>query len=329
LEAALSIENQQEQQDQVDQTVQDDDAAMMAGFNKVRGEPPAEGTPVNEESQTEQTAQPEAKPEQEESATTAAATTEPVKEEAKPEQAAEQKAEDDPIVPGIGLKASEVKTLLAKAASFDQTAIEEKLASRMFGKFGEMQRSINEKLKSAPTGAPMKVSADAFKRLKAEYGDDMAKILAEDLSEVLQAPAGTFTKDQVDSMVSERLAEVNAQTELKLLTIAHPDWREHRKAPEFAIWLSTLPADVAQEVRASQDSTFLAEAFRAHKAWKSAAIEAKTAADAAAAAAAAAKQKTEKRLEGGVTPNGITPPAPPPPTAESAMQDGFNRVRKR
>lgn len=324
----MTIENQQDQQEQVDQTVHDDDSAMMAGFNKVRGEPPAESAPVNEESTAGQTAQPEAKTEQEESTTTAAATTEPVKEEAKPEPATEPQAEEDPIVPGVGLKASEVKALLAKAASFDQAAIEDKLASRMFGKFGEMQRSINEKLKTAP-GAPMKVSADAFKRLKAEYGDDMAKILAEDLSEVLQAPAGTFTRDQVDEIVSDRLAQVNAQTELKLLTMAHPDWHEHRRAPEFDIWLSTLPAEVAQEVRSSQDSVFLNKAFTAHKAWKNAALEAKKSAENAAAAAAAAKQKTEKRLEGGVTPNGITPPAPPPPTAESAMNAGFDRVRKR
>lgn len=295
----------------------------MAGFNKVRGdEPPAEDPP--KQTETIEQAQPEAKTEEAKEPEAKTDTTKD-SDDAKESEEAEKAtaADEDPIVPGIGLKASEVKNLLAKAASFDPAAIEEKLSSKMFGKFGEVQRSINE-LKANPAGQPLKLTTEKLKRLHAEY-PEMAAILAEDLSEVLTAPAGTFTKDEVDRIVSEKLTEKSAEVELKLLTIAHPDWYENRHSPDFSIWLSTLPQNVSEAVQSSQDSTFLAKAFTGFKAWKGAAQEAKRAAD--EAAAAAAKQKTEKRLEGGITPKGVTTPAPPLPTASSAMQAGFKKVR--
>jgi hypothetical protein len=311
-----ALENQESQENQQEQQAQD---SLMAGFNKVRGdEPPAEDPPkANVAEQATQTeTQARVKAEVDTTAGEAEA-------ETKTEQVDASTAEEDSIVPGIGLKTSEVKALLAKAASFDPAAIEEKLSSKMFGKFGQFQREINQ-LKSAPAGQALKLTADKLKRMHAEY-PEMAAIFAEDLSEVLQAPAGSFTKEQVDAIVSERLTEKSAEVELKLLTIAHPDWHANRHSPDFAIWLTTLPPEVSESVQSSQDSVFLTKAFTGFKAWKGAAQEAKKAAD--EAAAAAAKQKTEKRLEGGITPKGVTAAAPPLPTASSAMQAGFKKVR--
>jgi hypothetical protein len=311
-----ALENQESQEStQQEQQAQD---SLMAGFNKVRGdEPPAEDPPKVDVTEQAQTASAEAETEAKANVTPANTTA--------TESAAAANEDEDPVVPGIGLKTSELKNLLAKASQFDklQETIEAKVSQRMFGKFGEVQREINQ-LKSAPTGQALKLTADKLKRMHAEY-PEMAAIFAEDLSDVLTAPAGSFTKEQVDAIVSERLTEKSAEVELKLLTIAHPDWHANRHSPDFAIWLTTLPPEVSESVQCSQDSAFLTKAFTGFKAWKGAAQEAKKAAD--EAASAAAKQKTEKRLEGGITPKGVTTAAPPLPTASSAMQAGFKKVR--
>jgi len=311
------LENTESQENQQEQQVHE---SMMAGFNKVRGdEPPAEDPPkqveVTEQAQSEAATEPV----KEEEANADVVNTSTEASEAKTAEPAA--ADEDPIVPGIGLKASEVKNLLSRAASFDPAAIEERLSSKMFGKFGQFQREINQ-LKSSPAGQPLKLTTEKLKRLHAEY-PEMAAILAEDLSEVLTAPAGTFTQEQVDQMVAKKVSEKSTETELKLLTIAHPDWYENRRSPDFNVWLSTLPADISERVQTSEDSAFLTQAFHGFKAWKNAAQEARRAAE----EAAAAKQKNEKRLEGSITPKGVTVAAPPLPTASSAMQAGFKKVR--
>jgi hypothetical protein len=312
-----ALETQESQENQQEQQAQD---SLMAGFNKVRGdEPPAEDPPKSNVAEQAQTAGAEAETEAKADVTPVNTT-----EAAATELAKAEKEDEDPVVPGIGLKTSELKNLLAKASQFDK--LQESIETnnrKVFGRFGELQGEM-KKLQERPAGQPAKVTADALKRMKVEY-PEMAAILAEDLSEVLTAPAGSFTKEQVDAIVSEKLTEKSAEVELKLLTIAHPDWHKNRHSPDFAIWLTTLPPEVSESVQSSQDSVFLTKAFTGFKAWKGAAQEARKAAD--EAAAAAAKQKTEKRLEGGITPKGVTTAAPPLPTASSAMQAGFKKVR--
>lgn len=321
-----AVESQENQQQEAQQEVDQD--AFEAAFSQARGdEPPAETPPANEEQNdqaqvaeaTEASAtEPEAKATEQEAATTE-------------EQSAPEADDDKPVF--AGLSARQLKEAIAKASEVDK--LKESIASnhdKVFGKFGELQRVLNDLQKAKAPGQQVKLTGAMFKHMSEEFGKEFAEKLAEDLSELQITTQGGFDQSQVDQIVSEKLAESRKeldergkQIELKLLTIAHPDWYENRHSPDFAIWLTTLPPEIKERVETSQDSVFLTKAFTGFKAWKQAADEAtKKAAD---EQVEAAKQKNGKRLADAITPSGVPASGPPQLTEEDAFVSGFKGAR--
>lgn len=267
------------------------EAEFNAGFASVRGEdPPAETEP---EVVTVTTA-----------------------EEAAPEPAAEPEAEDDPIIPGLGMQASHVKALLAKAADLDSRE------AKIYGKFGELQRTLNEvsgmrddikALKESGNRAgSLALSAQADKllsRVKAEY-PELGELLAQDLGEL---SAGSAPSVDVDGLVNERVSAVRDEIELIRIESKHPDWQAVSQSPEFKLWKSGLNADVQQRLDSSREAAFINQGLDAFKAWRE-------------------KPKTpdkSSRLANAVTPTGIPASAVPGKTPEQEFAEGFNAVRQR
>lgn len=231
-----------------------------------------------------------------------------------------QEAEEETF---LGMPASQVKAILAKAAEFDRLKEQMTLESqKMYGKFGEFQKKINQLQQQSAAGQPVKVTKDSLKRTLSDY-PELAEALADDLGEILKSPASGFDQAQVDTLVSEKLsqevARINQANEQKLLAFAHRDYKQVLTSDDFKIWRGTLPADVQQALDSTWDATFVADAITEFKSWKQ-----KSVAD-----AEAAKTRRTKRLENAVVPNGAPSQGAAKIPDHTGLSAGFNRVRKK
>lgn len=282
-------------------------SSLSAGFNKVRGEPPTESLPAKTEPI-------EAKQE--------AAATEEVK--AEPEVKEEAKADDPPKeepIAGFGLTPSELRAQLAGITEL--RAQLETSERKLQGKMGSLKSELLDIVKSAKTETPAtvaKVTRDKLKRVAAEYGDDMANALAEDLNDLIAAPAGTVDAEQMKAQFQEtlntRLAEEKLQNEVRMFTRAHPDWKELQGTDNFKVWQNTLPPETRVELGKSRDADFLIDQFTNFKNWQKAADP------------TANKQKNAARLEGGQVPQGTPSHSPSALPDKAGLSAGFNKVRK-
>jgi len=265
------------------------EASLDAGFNKTR----EEITPV------ETLRQERAEPAGNEASTEVQLTA------SEPAQAVEE-----PMIGGF--KESEFKALLAKAQRVEELESQIKgNHDKAFGKFGELQRTINE-LKERPAGAPTKVTGAALKRLTENF-PELAEMLAEDLSE-LSIGSSTNNADSaaIEARFDQRLEEINRANEQKLLAMKHRDWRTTVKSDDFVLWKNTLPAEHRTELDNSWDALYISENLDAFKEWKS----------------KAPKQKTDKRIEAALTPNGTPVTAPGVLPDNAGLNAGFNKVRR-
>lgn len=288
------MENAEQAVEQTTEQAQQDDAAFEAGFNHVRGdELPAEIPPTEKVDQ---------------SASEVSAEVQNV------EQPQAQKATevDEPMVGGF--KESEFKTLLAKAQRVDELEAQIKgNQDKVFGKFGEIQRLINE-MKAAPAGQQIKITGEKLKRLSKEF-PEMAEMLAEDLGELSMTPAqSTFDPSEIRQEFTRKQEESARDYEQKLLTIKHPEWKDTTKSEDFALWKGTLPANVKEQLENSWDSTFISQSLTAFSGWQSKSVK-------------STKERNDKRLAAAVTPSG-TPNAGPTVIPDNAgLNAGFNKVR--
>jgi hypothetical protein len=286
--------------------------SLSAGFARVRGEQPH--TTSNEKAE----AQADGASEQDEGASST--------DDAQVEQGnAEAKAEDEhqPEEYFAGMKASEVKALLAKAAEFDR--LKEQMtheSQKMYGKFGEFQKKINQLQQQSAAGQPVKLTKESLKRTLSDY-PELAEALADDLGEILKSPASGLDQANVDTLVSEKLgqevAKINQANEQKLLAFAHRDYKQVLTSDDFKIWRGTLPADVQQALDSTWDAVFVADAITEFKTWKQ-----KSAAD-----AEEAKTRRTKRLENAVVPNGTPGQGATKTPDHAGLSAGFNKIRKK
>lgn len=239
----------------------------------------------------------------------------------KQETAATDKQEPEETF--LGMPASQVKAILAKAAEFDR--LKEQMtheSQKMYGKFGEFQKKINQLQQQSAAGQPVKVTKDSLKRTLSDY-PELAEALADDLGEILKSPASGFDQAQVDTLVSEKLsqevARINQANEQKLLAFAHRDYKQVLTSDDFKIWRATLPSDVQQALDSTWDATFVADAITEFKTWKQ-----KSAVD-----ADAARTRRTKRLENAVVPNGAPSQGAAKLPDHTGLSAGFNRVRKK
>ncbi len=287
------MENVDSQQD-VDQS-QQEDASLEAGFNRTRGEEPPVEIPPPEPATTE------AAPEKATEASTDQQT-------AAPEAQAEE--------PMIGsFKESEFKALMAKAQRVDE--LEAQIngnQSKVFGKFGEVQRLINE-MKATPPGQPVKLAGAKLKRL-ADTFPELAEALAEDLSELsLESPAqSTFDSTELEQRFALQVEEIKRENEKKLLSMKHRGWKETVKSQDFTLWKGTLPAEERQQLDNSWDAEYISDKLDSFNEWKS---------------RPSTKQRNDKRLEAAVTPTGTPNTAPGLIPDIAGLNAGFNKIRKK
>lgn len=277
------------------------DSSLAAGFAKVRGEEPPAAAAAAQDAVTDLDG---------EASTDATDAPAPGVTQAAAEEAPEEMF--------AGMKASEVKALLAKAAQFDELKSQvEANNQKMYGKLGEYQRKINE-LSSKPAGQQIAFSKDALKKLGGEF-PELAELLAEDLSALsLNSAASSADPEQVEKIVAERVEQIRVENEKKLLTLAHRDWRDAIKSDEWKIWRATLPAEAQQVLDTSQDAMQIADAITDFKGWKQTNV----------AQAEAASRRRANRLEKSVMPAGVPASGPARLPDSAGLNAGFSRVRR-
>lgn len=293
---------------------------LAAGFNKVHGE---KGLPSPESKTNDKPA--EAKPEEK-----------PAPEQ-KPEATPGAKPADTPAKtadePRIaGMTETELKAALAKGG--EAKAHVDAEVRKVFGKLGEIQRTVQDLSKSLSAGrSGRKITADLLKRVNDEL-PGLGDALAQDLSEILggaEAAQDAASKQgktiDLDAYHQEklapalaameaRIAQVSESAQLELVTYIHPDFEQTVQGDEFKKWLDTLAEERRKEVVESPRAMVAAKAVTEFKEWK------------VKAAKEAAKQKN--RLEGAITPRGGgAPPTPQQPDEEADFAAGYKKAVKK
>lgn len=240
--------------------------------------------------------------------------------ETETETGSEDQPPADPPAVLAGLSEDQIKVLLAKASEVD--SLKEELTTtrdKLFGRFGELNRTIQQLQDAKPdqqpaaTAAGTRITADKLKRLSEEY-PEIAEILAEDLSDVLSAPAPQEPvdidarlkshADEVSHTVNERLAD-------QMMTYLRRDWREVIASPEFALYRSQeMKPEDGEQFDTSWDPFYIDGEIKKFDEWKG-----------------KQNKQAEKtsRLENAVQPRGTTTDHAPSDT--DAFEAGFRAVR--
>ena len=283
------VMDQQEAEQTAEQLQQSEQAAFDAGYSEASGMelPVVEETPVA-----------------------------PVQ-EAAPEATEEVAPQEEDEVAGV--PAGQVRQYLADIADMKrQLAESEQHRDRLYGSLGSLKQQMQE-LASKPQQGGVKLTAATFKRLSGEY-PELANLLAEDLSETVfdnggaQAPA--FDAAQLEPILTQRdaaLAErMSHQYEVRLLALAHPDWRTTAASAEFKLWKDMQDPEVKQTLDNSWDSQVLGEGLQAFKEWR----------DQQQSKTVSKKQ----RLERAIQPTGV-PATSDTATEYDAFLQGFKQAR--
>ncbi len=237
-----------------------------------------------------------------------------------------------------GYTEQQIRDLLDKAQRVDE--LERQLqgtAGKVFGKFGEVQRALQELQQRRGTSQSdsqeeraAQITADKLKRLHDEY-PDIAELLAGDLSEVMGSgnQAGqSVTPDQLDEMLNERMQQVQQpnvdslvtqRVEERLLSFRHPDWREVANSEAFHQWQQSLPQAEREKLDATWDSDYIAQKLDEFKKAQQPSQE--------SSSQQRSTSSKHDRLRNNVQPRGAANTDPPAMTDEQAFEFGFKRAR--
>ena len=167
-------------------------------------------------------------------------------------------------------------------AAFEQISGLQKALDKTNGTYGSRlaeQQKIIDELRQSRQAAPLTLTAEHFKDLAEEYGDDMAERLARSLNNANILQGGTsFDPSIIENAVSEklnaveqRIADKEKQLELRALNRQHRDWQQVAAFeslqdgsikwanPQFGQFVSNLPEYEQQEVLNSTDADFLSD----------------------------------------------------------------------
>lgn len=197
-------------------------------------------------------------------------------------------------------------------------AIEQKHAAelrRIYGMIGE----IKGKQMEASKAPGKKLTPEALKRIRQNYGEDLARDLSEDLNEATAPPPEPpVDRSQIEReymakigpQFSAQIDKIRRDHQDELMSAIHKDWREILPSPEFKKWWFALP----EEKRAGFNSTqavVAAQAITEFKAQRDKAVK--------------AAQANKTRLEAAVAPRGAATPQTQM-SDEDAFLAGFNSV---
>lgn len=168
----------------------------------------------------------------------------------------------------------ELKGLLDSLPAINEKqALTESQIRHINGKLGEINRLVQSlKTSSSAAPEPIKLSKESFKRLNEDY-PELAQKLADDLSELPLGGRGGNTPvldldQEVNSRVSVITEQLAQETEKKLLTIAHRDWRQVVAGEEFKRWLATKPEAEQNRFYSEWDAVYLSgviDEFKDHR----------------------------------------------------------------
>lgn len=141
----------------------------------------------------------------------------------------------------------------------------------IYGKFGEFNRSLQEVRQLASQAQQfvpqnVQVTAENFSKVREEFGEEFAAAMAHDLAQIqMQQVQSGFNQEQIDQYVSQKLEAAQNQFEMKLVSMAHPDWQDVVAGNEFAEWMQKQPPQIQEMLGNTWDSEFLTTAIGAFK----------------------------------------------------------------
>lgn len=299
---------------------EDAEAAFNAGLAHVRGD-----RAPNTEQATEKQA--DAKAGDEDESKDEAESNADTESEDKPKAADVKEEESEKEERSFaGLKESEIKTLLSKAAKVDEIeARMQKLHDRTAGTIGNLSQALKD-LQSRPTAKAAKIAKDQLKNLSKDF-PELAERLAEDLSNIELGGAASHLVDpgEIEQMVETKLAQIQFKADVKRLDTAHPDRQQMVASDAYRTWFALQPAEAQDLIRTSRSADFAIDAFNAFKSWRDRPNEP---AQKEQEAAKAAKQR-DKRLDDAMTPSGA-----PADSGKKSLSDeeaflaGMKKVQK-
>jgi hypothetical protein len=242
---------------------------------------------------------------------------EEVTEELTPDEDAGDKPSAEIVM--AGLTEDQIKEALAKANQYDSLKSELGAETqKIYGKFGDLTRELKRlsEAKTSQSNEPVKLA-----KLREKY-EDLAELLEADLKGHTASAPQEFDpaplEEKIQKARADALAEVRAEiaaaskgTEIKILTMKHPAWREKTKTPEYELWKGTLPQEERDAMVKSNDGLYVASQLDKFDKWQK----------------KSTKTKTE-RLSRAVTPGGEPAPAKRQKTDDALFKEGMRNVEK-
>jgi len=229
-----------------------------------------------------------------------------------------------------GLSDEQLRGLLAKASKVDQIEADFKQTTdRLFGKIGELNRTLQERTQAEAAAKPAAPAFDpkqAFSQLYEEYPD-----LADSITAGITAAMGVKDGKSVDDKINEAVAaatsqvtstvndSVNAGVAEGVMNFLRPGWRDEMETPDFALFKSQMPEEALKEFSMSWDPHAINSHFDAFDEWK-----AKTSGKPKLASGEKPDNKQE-RLRQAAQPRGTG--SDMLPSENDAFEAGFNGVR--
>lgn len=274
-----------QEQEQIEQSAEQDNADFLSGFNAVR---PDDAQALPEQKQEEA---PEETPEQNEVAK------------------AEAKAEvDEPTF--FGMSESQIKSLLERSAQVDE--IKDQLR-KAHGKIGELNSTVQNlsSQRQQPTQQAPATSLDEGEM--SQWEQDFPE-----LAQLAEAKARKIATEMMSGQANNQPQaisrdEIVREANLAIMDANYDGWRDTINTQDFALWISTQPADVQEQFNNTVSAKVLGGVLSSFDNWKNKVAD--------------RGNKSKARLEQALIPSGNAAKVSHAPSAHDEFVAGFNAVR--
>jgi hypothetical protein len=173
----------------------------------------------------------------------------------------------------FSLSKEDWEEVAAKAKSYDD--LQERLTKthdKAFGKIGQLEQELKElRAIKAQQFEPTPITKETFKNVTEYFADeDFAEKLASDLAGIQFGGNGTSSSEL--EIIRQEIASFKQESEIKILTVLHPDWKDVVNKPEFDTWQQSLSPEGKAELAALQsekwDGLQAAKAITGFKSWE-------------------------------------------------------------
>ena len=149
-------------------------------------------------------------------------------------------------------------SVMQRAALIDEMrATQSTTLDKVFGKIGGVERSLQE----LRTGVKVDISDDEIEAVEEDW-PAVASLLRKVKQAGVAGDGAAIDDSVLDQAVQARIApvleslpqKVNEAVEIRLLTRAHPDWKQQTEDPAFAEYVSKLPEAEQNTLRTTWDA---------------------------------------------------------------------------